>query len=587
MERKYDVFISYRREGGDKYARAIQLELEKKYHVFLDFDELKDGVFDKRITDAIHEAPIFLLVLSRGALDRCVNEDDWVRKEILYAAECNSHIVPVVIVDDAFEGIPSDLPEDLKRLVGSHQFSELQMQSLFKVSMDELIRHRIAPFVQQQEEQSGTEIHIETDAPCRMLCFNKFVKDLKPGIDNIISLNPGTYKISFVSTQYSEIKDNRIYTLTPGSFSDILEVNLKEMIEERNKLEEREKKILEPVVLGRKYGFVDKDGKLVIPPKWRCAHDFYDGLVLVENDYGKWGFIDEQGNEVIPCKWSEASEFSDGLSRVKEVWRGGEGFINKEGKIVIPCQIKKVRDFHEGMASTYSSKASRWGYIDKTGKLAIPYVWYEAHDFSDGLAYVSNETKQGYIDKTGKLVITSVWYEHDSFHNGLARVADYKHWGMIDKSGKLVIPCKWKDIGLFREGLIAVQDSNGKWGYINKVGILVIACQWKDARDFNDGLAAVKDDNDKWGFIDKNGVLVINCQWMMAENFSNGIAHVYKEIWMDCDIIDKKGHIIKKDNTLDRKLNIEILRYKEYNELRVKEKNDDQLFKIKINKNKK
>lgn len=230
MERKYDVFISYRREGGDKYARTIQLELEKKYHVFLDFDELKDGVFDKRITDAIREAPIFLLVLSRGALDRCVNEDDWVRKEILYAAECNSHIVPVVIVDDAFEGIPSDLPEELKRLVGSHQFSELQMQTLFKPSMDKLISDRIAPFVQQQEEQSGAEIHIETDAPCRMLCFNKFVKDLKPGIDNIVRLNPGTYKISFVSTQYPSIKVTQKYTLATGVFTDYIEVSLKEII---------------------------------------------------------------------------------------------------------------------------------------------------------------------------------------------------------------------------------------------------------------------------------------------------------------------------------------------------------------------
>lgn len=38
---KYDVFISYRREGGDKYARTIQLELEKKYNVFLDLTSLK------------------------------------------------------------------------------------------------------------------------------------------------------------------------------------------------------------------------------------------------------------------------------------------------------------------------------------------------------------------------------------------------------------------------------------------------------------------------------------------------------------------------------------------------------------------
>lgn len=85
MENKYDIFISYRREGGDKYARTIQQALEKQYRVFLDFDELKDGVFDQRILDAINESPVFLLILSKGALDRCVNEKDWVRQEILQA----------------------------------------------------------------------------------------------------------------------------------------------------------------------------------------------------------------------------------------------------------------------------------------------------------------------------------------------------------------------------------------------------------------------------------------------------------------------------------------------------------------------
>ena len=231
MAQKYDVFISYRREGGDKYARNIQLELEKKYKVFLDFDELKDGVFDQRIMDAIREAPIFLLVLSRGALDRCVNEEDWVRKEIFYAVECNRHIVPVVIVDDNFEGIPDCLPEGLKKAVGAHQFSELQMKTLFKASMDELVRYRIAPFVQKQEEQSGAEIHIETDAPCSLFRFNAFVKDLQPDIDNVVRLNPGTYKLTFRSTQFSDIEITKKYTLATGVYSDFIEVALKEKVE--------------------------------------------------------------------------------------------------------------------------------------------------------------------------------------------------------------------------------------------------------------------------------------------------------------------------------------------------------------------
>lgn len=45
----YDIFISYRRATGKNFARIIKPELEKRgFSVFLDFDELKDSVFDKR-----------------------------------------------------------------------------------------------------------------------------------------------------------------------------------------------------------------------------------------------------------------------------------------------------------------------------------------------------------------------------------------------------------------------------------------------------------------------------------------------------------------------------------------------------------
>ena len=93
---EYDIFISYRRVGGADFARQMQLALKNKgYKVFLDFDELKDGVFDRRIEMAINRSKVFLFVLSPHALDRCKNEDDWVRREIECALISKCHIVPV------------------------------------------------------------------------------------------------------------------------------------------------------------------------------------------------------------------------------------------------------------------------------------------------------------------------------------------------------------------------------------------------------------------------------------------------------------------------------------------------------------
>ena len=236
---KYDVFISYRRDGGAQYARTIQQALERrKYHVFLDFDELDDGVFDQRIIDAISSSSVFLLILSKSALDRCVNEKDWVRLEILQAVKCGCHMVPVNI-DGEFGCVPETLPEELRRAL-SHQFSELQMQTLFKASMEQLVRNRIAPYVKREDEKKGAEIHIEVDADCDLFRFSTFVRQLKAGEDNVIYLQPGTYKLNFVSTEIPEVKIQQKFDLMPNKECDCIDIAIKEPVEKERQRREAE-----------------------------------------------------------------------------------------------------------------------------------------------------------------------------------------------------------------------------------------------------------------------------------------------------------------------------------------------------------
>lgn len=144
---KYDVFISYRREGGGEFARTIKAELEAKgYSVFLDFDELKDGIFDERILMAIESAPVFLFILSNHSLDRCSTEGDWVRKEVEYAHSLGRHIIPIN-KDGVFEGLPEDLPPVLAEVFTRNQYSEVMVGQLFGASVQKMINERISPVV--------------------------------------------------------------------------------------------------------------------------------------------------------------------------------------------------------------------------------------------------------------------------------------------------------------------------------------------------------------------------------------------------------------------------------------------------------
>ncbi len=182
---KYDIFISYRRDGGAQYARILQLMLQQRgYRVFLDYDELTDGIFGEHIKAAIKDAPVFMLVLSEKSMLRCLNEDDWVRQEILLAIQEKKHLVPVN-PDNKFDGFPEDedsrkIPDVIRQNIGSHQHSEIGFGQTLGVTIDLMIKNRLAPTL--GERTSGEHVDVDFDAAQETLrridARNKFIKRL-------------------------------------------------------------------------------------------------------------------------------------------------------------------------------------------------------------------------------------------------------------------------------------------------------------------------------------------------------------------------------------------------------------------------
>ena len=111
---KKQVFISYRREGGQFFGKIIHDELVKRgYSVFFDVESIESGTFDTQIYNIIDECTDFVLILSPGALDRCFNDDDWVANEIRYAISRGKNIIPIMLKN--FEW-PEKLPEGMEKL---------------------------------------------------------------------------------------------------------------------------------------------------------------------------------------------------------------------------------------------------------------------------------------------------------------------------------------------------------------------------------------------------------------------------------------------------------------------------------------
>ena len=104
---------------------------------------------------------------------------------------------------------------------------------------------------------------------------------------------------------------------------------------------------------------------------WKSKYDnaqasFSDGLARVKLN-GKWGFVNTQGKEVIPLMYDNVDFFSEGLSRVSlgDDETGKWGFVNTQGKEVIPLKYDYAWSFHEGLAIVKLS--GKKGYVDKEG----------------------------------------------------------------------------------------------------------------------------------------------------------------------------------------------------------------------------
>lgn len=110
----YDIFISYRREGGDTLAQLIYDRLtDRGYRVFLDIESLRSGKFNEKLLSVIEECKDVVVILPPNALERCSNPEDWLYLELSHAIKSRKNIVPVMMKGFAW---PDELPEALREL---------------------------------------------------------------------------------------------------------------------------------------------------------------------------------------------------------------------------------------------------------------------------------------------------------------------------------------------------------------------------------------------------------------------------------------------------------------------------------------
>lgn len=140
---------------------------------------------------------------------------------------------------------------------------------------------------------------------------------------------------------------------------------------------------LEPFEKNDLYGFRTPGGKVVIPPQYQRALEFFSyGYAAVFDEQG-WAYIDRQGNVIIrPYPFDNGPDyFREGLSRY--VSNNKIGFINNRLEIIIPAAFDFAEPFENGISYVCNGckpksmgehsvmTGGKWGVLGLDGNVAI------------------------------------------------------------------------------------------------------------------------------------------------------------------------------------------------------------------------
>ena len=289
---------------------------------------------------------------------------------------------------------------------------------------------------------------------------------------------------------------------------------------------------LAQVAVNDRVGYVDKQGKLVVP----CIYDmimgegvpdcsFSGGLAYVSKN-GKTGYINKAGAEVLPLIYDEVSSVSEGFVAVERYRKWG--FVGIQSDKIAP-QYDSVGNFSEGLA--WVEQNGKYGFINTKGEMVVPCIYDYAESFSDGMAVVKKNNKYGYVNKYCWLVLPCVYDYAYSFSSGVAEVKLNGNRINIDKDGNTLA----YNINDFREEGLACVYQGDKYGFINREGEQVIPCIYESVETVFD--------------IDSCEALAYYDSLTLV--FKDGLRIVVQDGIIK--IINKKGQVIIPNCTLETK----------------------------------
>ena len=348
-----------------------------------------------------------------------------------------------------------------------------------------------------------------------------------------------------------------------------------------------------------KWAIIDTKGNLLSGFDYGYVKDFENGMAQVsetgfqiktvketDNASYYWGFVNKNGNLVVPYKYLYVDDIMDenGLrlvgtkilsSNSKNIPNKIDARISNYTKYIIMGEekIKQLspqekqeyekakKEYKQAIQETVKKSMDKKTTTDIKPTININSSW-------TGLQFsISEQTWRGiYDEKTARIYSTigsskvkKLTKQQGEEIKRLSQEATVKRqnrevqepgFGWINAQSKEVIPCIYSSAVRFNEGIAAVIKDD-KLRYINPRNETVLQTNYSSGTTFWDGVACVIE-NGKWGGIDIKGNIIVPFFAQNSQEARDIVTTIYLQKKKPLTLRDTKLYFLYKDRPQDK-----------------------------------
>lgn len=260
-----------------------------------------------------------------------------------------------------------------------------------------------------------------------------------------------------------------------------------------NRASAQDKTLLIPYLDGHKWGYCNKEGKVILAPQWDVAGDFGNGKARVELNSDKEKIvclIDQQGRYIIPPERHWTGELPGNGKACPENAHDGQGnygCIDSNNRALIPLAFDRYPNFACVTAGYYYACKNKKAALIKEGKVMLPAA-YDAISIVNGaripLFVLTNvDSGETVIDSTGKVLLSfdrkygvSFWFDNGTLF--WTRNNQVSCWHHIPSGQPVATP--FSEINRTDlDGRYFVRQNN-KWGIADNLGNILLSPAYDD-----------------------------------------------------------------------------------------------------------